>query len=176
MKTTIKGLAIIVAVLALAACGGKTDKAAAPAGSDGTSLAPGVWESTISGEGVPAMTVRTCIDAAHAKPTLGAGSCTDVTRTPTGKIVGGEGAWTIRATCGTAPNGLITMTGEMHGNLNSAYTIDITASAPAGKDAATVTLKVEAKKTAETCPADLPPGAFETPQGIIDSSGVKAAP
>ena len=69
------------------------------------------------------------------------------------------------------------MTGEMRGDLSSAYTLTVTANAPAGvagKEAQTMSLKIEAKKVADTCPAELPPGAIETPQGIIDSSGVKA--
>ena len=36
-------------------------------------------------------------------------------------------------------------------------------------------VKANAKWLAETCPANLPAGAIETAQGIIDSSAVKAA-
>ena len=165
-------LTVIAAVLALGACDGRkaaVDATPAPVAAEDGALAPGVWETTVSGEGAATMAVRTCVDAANAKPTMGTGQCGTMKRTLTGL-----GVWSIEASCGTPP---ITMTGEMRGDLSSAYTLTVTANAPAGvagKEAQTMSLKIEAKKVADTCPAELPPGAIETPQGIIDSSGVKA--
>lgn len=177
MTITIKALTVGAAALALAACGGKGgEKAEAPAPAAVTSdtVRPGLWEYAVSMAGSDPQTARTCADAAHGGPFMGPAQCSNVQRTKTA-----DGVWTIAGSCDAGPNGVLTLSGEMRGDLQTSYSITMTTAIKGAANAAlngSQTATINAKWLAETCPAGLPPGAIETPQGIIDSSAVKSAP
>ncbi len=177
MTTTIKALTIAAAALALVACGAKTDEkadATAPVAARSDTVRPGLWEYAVSMAGSEAQTAKTCADAAHGGPFMGPAQCSNVQRTKSA-----DGVWSIAGSCDAGANGALTLSGEMRGDLQTSYSINLTTTIKGASNAAlngTQTATVNAKWLAETCPAGLPPGAIETPQGIIDSSAVKAAP
>ena len=175
MNISTKTLALIAAVLALAGCNNKTaEKAAAPgtpAASDG--VRSGLWEYAVTVPGAPPQSAKTCADVVHGAPFMGPAQCSNVQRTRTG-----DGAWTIAGTCDAGANGVMTLSGQMQGDLQTSYSITLTTTIKGSANAAlngTQTATINAKWLAETCPGNLPAGAIETPQGIIDSSAMKAA-
>ncbi len=173
MKRLMTGLTLAVSMLALGACGdkgasSKTDAAPVPAEPH---VRNGLWELTIAVSGSPAQTLRTCSDDAHSAPVLGASQCSDARRT-----LRPDGSWAIEATCDRGASGVVHMSGEMRGDPNTAYTVTLQTTISGAANAQLNTsesVSLNAKWISGVCPADLKPGAIETPQGIIDSSAMK---
>ena len=179
MTRLVSGLALTTALLILAACNGRTDKtetksAAAPAPAPAAGqLRAGLWEYALTFAGAPAQTVRTCADPSHIVGLPGGSKCSESRRT-----LQADGTWSIQATCDVGHGGTSKTTGTMRGDPNSAYTLDlqmtISGATPAELNGSQA-VSVNAKWVSETCPAELKPGVIDTPQGTIDSSGMKSA-
>lgn len=163
--------AAALALVALAACGKKTDEAqpgAAPAASAPGPVAaaefphptPGLWESKMAvNGGGQAMTSRICYDEVFAKQAsiMGQEMSSEMgcQQTLTRQI---DGSLKMSATC-KGPDGKPMLTeGVIRGDFKSAYSVEFTRDASDPPDA--TGMKIEARRVGD-CPADFKPGDIE---------------
>ncbi len=174
MKRLLRGLTATGVFLALAACNAKEDKPAtkpaAPAAA-GPHVKAGLWEYSMAMGGTPAQTYRTCAVSTGVVGVPGGSKCSESHLTPQP-----DGSWAMDATCAVGQGGTSKMTGTMRGDPNSAYSLDlqvaISGATPAELNGSQ-SFSVNAKWLGDTCPANLQGGGVETPQGVLDSSGMK---
>jgi hypothetical protein len=178
-----------VSVLALAACGKKTDTAAS-AGANGTAAtavasapaapqAPpsrksGLWTQTITSDAMNRtmnQTMKMCLDAAADQKmkfwgSSQAGKSTDCTEQRVTPHLGG--GWDFHSVCQMGESGTITSDGSATGDFNSHYKVEVTAvtaGSPMAQANGTHKMSIEATWNGP-CPADMKPGDMELPGGM----------
>jgi hypothetical protein len=182
------------AVLALAACGKKTDTAAtgtaAPTPTSTSVSAstppsllnppprkPGLWVQTVSSDrmksGGPGMkqSIRMCLDAATEQKMKWWGSNAgphkpDCQEQSFHPHLGG--GWDFHSVCNMGESGTVTSDGAMRGDFGSHYTVEMTsttAGSPMPQANGSHKMTIEATWTGP-CPADMKPGDMEMPGGF----------
>lgn len=170
-------LALALAGL-LAACGG--DREAAENKAPGTDAAgdaprarPGLWAMTMSGEGLPGISIKTCVgedsDGMEGMQGLSRDDCSEhrITRTAAG--------WTMHAVCTSADGMTSTIDQEFSGDPASRLTVNVRSTSvggAAGHSGQTVTMTMEMTREGE-CPEGMGPGAVDTGSMIVDGSQMK---
>jgi hypothetical protein len=180
-----------VALLALAACGKKTETAATGTVAPATASAPavpteppsrkaGLWEQTIS-TGQMKQTLKMCLDAAADQKMKWWGSsqagksvdCAEQRVTP--RLGGG---WDFHSVCKMGESGTITSDGQATGDFGSHYKVEVnsvTTGSPMPEANGAHKMAIEATWTGP-CPADMKPGDMEMPGGMrINAMGALAA-
>lgn len=177
----------IVAVLALAACGKKTETAATGTTAPVTAAAPaaptgpptrkaGLWTQTIA-TGQMTQTIKMCLDAAADAKMKWWGSsqqgksanCSEERITP--HLGGG---WDFHSVCKMGESGTITSDGSATGNFGSSYKVEVnsvTSGSPMPQANGPHKITIEAVWNGP-CPADMKGGDMELPGGMrVNVSG-----
>ena len=172
------GLVSGVALLALGACGKKTETAAtgtaAPANATASAPSPmspphrkpGLWTSSITAGEKMKQTIRQCLDSTTEEKMKWWGSnatgksrdCSQESITP--HLGGG---WDFHSVCSMGESGTVTADGSARGDFNSHYTVEL-ASVTTGSPMpqANGSHKTTIESTWEgPCPADMKPGDTE---------------
>jgi hypothetical protein len=164
-----------MALLALGACGKKTDTAAsAPAGPIGLpSRKAGLWEQTLNsdrgeGKGIH-QTVSMCLDAAFDQKMkvwgsqAGKSNCSEE---HISRHLGG--GYEFHSVCAMGESGTITSDGEATGDFGSHYTVNVTsttAGSPMAQANGVHKMSIEASWKGP-CPADMKPGDMRMAGGM----------
>jgi hypothetical protein len=174
-----------MSVLALAACGKKTETAASASASGTTATAvasapaapqappsrkAGLWTQTMTSD-VMNQTIKMCLDAAADQKMKWWGSsqagkssnCSEQRVTP--HLGGG---WDFHSVCQMGESGTITSDGSATGDFGSHYKVEVTAvtsGSPMAQANGTHKMSIEATWTG-ACPADMKPGDMELPGGM----------
>jgi len=169
-----------MALLALGACGKKTEtasatSAAAPAAATAPmappSRKPGLWTQTISTSGMT-QTIKMCLDAAadqkmkwwgSSQMGKSGGDCSEQRVTPHP-----GGGWDFHSVCKMGESGTVTSDGSATGDFGSHYKVEVNAVTTGSAMAqANGTHKMTMEGTwTGPCPADMKPGDMEMPGGI----------
>lgn len=174
-----------VSLLALAACGKKTDTAASASanGTSATAVAsapaapeappsrkPGLWTQTMTSD-VMNQTMKMCLDAAADQKlkfwgSSQAGKSTNCTEQKVTRRLGG--GWDFHSVCQMGESGTITSDGSATGDFGSHYKVEVTAvttGSPMAQANGTHKMTIEATWNGP-CPADMKPGDMEMAGGM----------
>ena len=181
----------VLSLVALTACDKKTGDSAAAAPAAGTPAAPtqsnglpmpkaGLWEQTMSREGIPPQPTKVCLDDALSakvavqQPTVAGASCT-----PAQAVKTADG-YTVSAKCDMGTGGVTVSEGKASGDFQTDYTMVLTstttgAAVPQMNRSSQITVHA---KWLGPCPADWKPGDVELPNGrrVNTVAGAPATP
>ena len=179
MNRIAMSLALSATALTLVACGGKDgaantktgSEAAAPAASATTMplRKSGYWQQTMTAAGSKPVTMSMCLDAATAATMSAMGSQTSASQCSENSFQRGlDGKMTFHSTCNLGTGGIVKSSGEITGDFNSEYTMNIqseTTGAAVPQMNRATTMTMTAKWTGE-CPPDVKPGDMVMPGGM----------
>ena len=176
------GLVLGACAAALAGCGGGDDKEeaktaatpAAPASPANPSPKAGLWEETVTAEGVAPQVRRTCVgeNAGNVLSTMGA---QDQKLCPQREVKAEGGGWTMQMTCNMGSGGTVKSTGTVTGDFSTSYeakSVTTVTGAEAPQMNRTINTTLSAKWLGP-CPEGMGPGAVDFGNIIVDPSGMK---